>query len=120
MADSSHATSFNGKLRLIANGAAEVELDLVARNSGGHAQKEAFRTLPADQKDQRGRGFANALFPGARVRSVEFKNLSDRELPFTLSVALTAPRLLRPSGDGLRLAGVLQPSLMVRRYGGPA
>ncbi len=94
------------------------DLQLETLSVSMYAQKEQFKTLPAFQKDVVLRGFANQMFPGAKVKVAEMPGLEDMDKPFGLRASLTAPKLLKKSKDEYLLKPVFQPSNLVKQFAG--
>jgi hypothetical protein len=63
---------------------------------------------------------ATQFFPGAQVKKSEMRGLDDPDAPLAFAFALTAPKLLKTSGEDLLLKPVFQPSRLVRMFGGRA
>ncbi len=94
------------------------DVELISRSVTTSAQKEQLKTLPAFQKDLVLRQIVNQMFPGAKVKSCEMKGLDEPEKPFAIAASLTAPKLIKKSGDGFLLKPLFQPLQMVKSFAG--
>lgn len=115
-----YATTVDATYRLGDGLAADIDLRMIVGSIEGWAQKDRFRDTRTHQKELMGSAMASNLYPGARVRSLEFLGLDVTEEPFGLALDLNAPHLLRRAGDEALLPVVHQASYLVRSYGGAA
>ncbi|MCZ6794748.1 MAG: tetratricopeptide repeat protein [Planctomycetota bacterium] len=115
-----HGTHTRATYRLSDDTATQVELNLETRTTVGYAQKERFRSMPAFQKGLLGQTMASRLFPGAKVKQAVMPGLDEDDVPFTYHFELSAPRLLRPSGEEFLLSTTPTPYRLVRSFGGSA
>jgi hypothetical protein len=99
---------------------AEVDVDLAVRSVLAQGQKDRLKTIQAFQKTLLLNQVAVQMFPGAKVKKAEIEGLEESEEPLGFKLSLTAPKLLRQSGDDYLLRPVLQPSRMVRSFSGKA
>lgn len=113
-----NATWIRSRLELGGDLDVTAAVEMASHSVMAYAQKDRLKTLPAFQKDLALRQLANQLFPGAKVKSAEMPGIEDPSTPMTFSLSLTAPKLLRKSGDGYLMKPVLQPQQMVRAFAG--
>ena len=112
------ASTVRGSLGLGKDVEVTANIEIITRAFLAFAQKDRLRTLPAFQKDVVLRQIANQIFPGAKVQSAELQGLDDPEKPLAFALQLTAPKMLRQSGDDFLLKPILQPAQLVRSFAG--
>jgi len=115
-----YVTSSDATLRLGDSDSADVELSVSSGALESRVAKDQIRNLPAFQKNLVLRAQVNQLFPGAQVKTAEFRGLDDTGSGLVFAWQFTAPKLLAASGDDLLLAPVVKPGQFVRSYGAPA
>jgi tetratricopeptide (TPR) repeat protein len=114
------AVRFTGTLRLGAGQDVEAAVEQALLQVSAHALKEQFKDAPDAQRDMLLRAAATRLFPGARVKQAAMPGLDDPEKPLAFAFQLTAPKLLKPSGEEHLLKTVFQPAQLVRSFAGKA
>lgn len=112
------ATSLRGTLLLGDSMDVEANAVFTLHSISAHGQKDRLKTIPDFQKKQILSRMASQMFAGARVKKAEMPGLEDPDQPLAFKLALTAPKMLRKSGEDFLLKPTVQPSNMVKSFAG--